>query len=223
MLLADDTPTVRVRSGELAVAFTFYSMSLCVERIHSHAAASCSTQLCQQPHSLRGYVATQARHFAARRGVVVRSERDVDNLINAAVAEPVSTPTSTSSSEFSIREDLVKTRYIAETLLPTRHGKFRLRGYKHSVSLQGLLPVLAVAPAILLTVVALCCSWMVALHSQNQRLSFAAKLKAKATWVETCSAALLFVGGDAASKQLMLLSLCRCHCVSMTLALHQVS
>jgi hypothetical protein len=34
-------------------------------------------------------------------------------------------------------EDLnVKTRYIAETLLPTRHGKFRLRGYKHSVSLR---------------------------------------------------------------------------------------
>jgi hypothetical protein len=27
----------------------------------------------------------------------------------------------------------VKTRFIAETLLPTRYGKFRLRGYKHSV------------------------------------------------------------------------------------------
>ncbi len=26
------------------------------------------------------------------------------------------------------------TRFIAETLLPTRHGNFRLRGYKHSVS-----------------------------------------------------------------------------------------
>jgi hypothetical protein len=36
-----------------------------------------------------------------------------------------------------IAEDLsVKTRYIAETLLPTRHGKFRLRGYKHSVRLR---------------------------------------------------------------------------------------
>jgi hypothetical protein len=33
-----------------------------------------------------------------------------------------------------VPEELVKTRYIAETLLPTRHGKFRLRGYKHSVS-----------------------------------------------------------------------------------------
>eukprot|EP00775_Hariotina_reticulata_P012739 gene12739-12868_t len=32
-----------------------------------------------------------------------------------------------------VPEELVKTRYIAETLLPTRHGKFRLRGYKHSL------------------------------------------------------------------------------------------
>lgn len=32
-----------------------------------------------------------------------------------------------------IEELDVKTRYIAETLLPTRHGNFRLRGYKHSV------------------------------------------------------------------------------------------
>lgn len=31
-------------------------------------------------------------------------------------------------------QQLVKTRFIAETLLPTRHGRFRLRGYKHSVS-----------------------------------------------------------------------------------------
>eukprot|EP00798_Chlamydomonas_sp_ICE-L_P004530 gene4530-14696_t len=27
----------------------------------------------------------------------------------------------------------VITKFIAETLLPTRHGKFRLRGYKHSI------------------------------------------------------------------------------------------
>jgi len=28
----------------------------------------------------------------------------------------------------------VRTVHIAETMLPTRHGNFRLRGYKHSVS-----------------------------------------------------------------------------------------
>jgi hypothetical protein len=33
-----------------------------------------------------------------------------------------------------IDESLVQTRFIAETLLPTKYGKFRLRGYKHSVS-----------------------------------------------------------------------------------------
>ncbi|KAI8466855.1 MAG: GTP cyclohydrolase II-domain-containing protein [Monoraphidium minutum] len=32
-----------------------------------------------------------------------------------------------------IHEALVRTVYIAETLLPTRHGNFRLRGYKHSI------------------------------------------------------------------------------------------
>jgi hypothetical protein len=38
-----------------------------------------------------------------------------------------------SASMASIDESKVQTRFIAETLLPTRHGKFRLRGYKHSV------------------------------------------------------------------------------------------
>ncbi|EFJ51564.1 hypothetical protein VOLCADRAFT_116428, partial [Volvox carteri f. nagariensis] len=33
----------------------------------------------------------------------------------------------------SVDEDQVITTFIAETLLPTRHGKFRLRGYKHSI------------------------------------------------------------------------------------------
>ncbi|MEW5304746.1 MAG: hypothetical protein WDW36_007337 [Sanguina aurantia] len=33
----------------------------------------------------------------------------------------------------SIDDSLVLTKFIAETLLPTRHGIFRLRGYKHSV------------------------------------------------------------------------------------------
>jgi hypothetical protein len=48
--------------------------------------------------------------------------------------EVPSQPSSVSEDvHFGIQEELVKTRFIAETLLPTRHGKFRLRGYKHSV------------------------------------------------------------------------------------------
>lgn len=35
-----------------------------------------------------------------------------------------------------IDETKVVTKFIAETLLPTRHGRFRLRGYKHSVRAQ---------------------------------------------------------------------------------------
>jgi hypothetical protein len=42
----------------------------------------------------------------------------------------------TSTHVSSIDESQVVTRFIAETLLPTRHGKFRLRGYKHSVSMR---------------------------------------------------------------------------------------
>jgi hypothetical protein len=33
-----------------------------------------------------------------------------------------------------IDEKRVITKFIAETLLPTKHGNFRVRGYKHSVS-----------------------------------------------------------------------------------------
>ncbi|GBF98791.1 GTP cyclohydrolase II [Raphidocelis subcapitata] len=32
-----------------------------------------------------------------------------------------------------IHEELVRTVYIAETMLPTKHGNFRLRGYKHTI------------------------------------------------------------------------------------------
>ncbi|WIA29997.1 hypothetical protein OEZ86_000095 [Tetradesmus obliquus] len=45
----------------------------------------------------------------------------------------ISASSAGASKSAPIREDLVKTRFIAETLLPTRHGNFRLRGYKHSL------------------------------------------------------------------------------------------
>lgn len=35
--------------------------------------------------------------------------------------------------EVELLERKIVTKFIAETLLPTRHGKFRVRGYKHSV------------------------------------------------------------------------------------------
>jgi hypothetical protein len=36
-----------------------------------------------------------------------------------------------------LQEKKIITRFVAETLLPTRHGNFRVRAYKHSVGPQG--------------------------------------------------------------------------------------
>lgn len=72
----------------------------------------------------------------------------------------------------------VKTRYIAETLLPTRHGKFRLRGYKHSVSClrhahqarcyDDHTPVCHSVITLMLSLPVCGRSWMVASHSLSQ-------------------------------------------------------
>lgn len=59
------------------------------------------------------------------------SDRDA-----ASYSAPVVTAVPGSASNgvpVSEKDEQVKTRFIAETLLPTKHGKFRLRGYKHSV------------------------------------------------------------------------------------------
>jgi hypothetical protein len=108
-------------------------MSLLADRIGSHGAAtsSCITfsrAACR--HSKRGRRA---------RLLIVRSELKKVEPGSGVFQTLVSNETGISASSAGgksapIREDLVKTRYIAETLLPTRHGNFRLRGYKHSVS-----------------------------------------------------------------------------------------
>lgn len=56
---------------------------------------------------------------------------------NSSSSEAFSTPLTLVNgwpATSSIDDSLVRTKFIAETLLPTRHGIFRLRGYKHSVS-----------------------------------------------------------------------------------------
>lgn len=97
------------------------------ERLSSHKAActSCSRTNCK----LQGRAALLVRRGACldHRNVVHSDVRGGDVVVTEAVS-----PRSDDSEP--IREELVKTRYIAETLLPTRHGAFRLRGYKHSVS-----------------------------------------------------------------------------------------
>jgi len=52
---------------------------------------------------------------------------------DAAAAASAASLAAAAAAAASVDEALVKTRYVAETLLPTRHGAFRLRGYKHTV------------------------------------------------------------------------------------------
>ena len=61
-----------------------------------------------------------------------RSERIRSLSRDTSVPQAASRPPALASLD--VEEVNVVTRFIAETLLPTKHGKFRLRGYKHSVS-----------------------------------------------------------------------------------------
>jgi hypothetical protein len=69
--------------------------------------------------------------------------RQQSHLVCSSIQYEPSTSESTTTTSDHIQrveytpidETRVKTVFIAETLLPTRSGKFRLRGYKHSVGL----------------------------------------------------------------------------------------
>lgn len=118
-------------------------MSL-LERLRSHQTAS-GSGLVQHSHRL------PCPHHACGpwRAQQRSSSRQAPGLVCSSSrtgSEPTSSPPAAAEAPSqqqrieSVKVDplagaeVVKTRYIAETLLPTRHGKFRLRGYKHSVS-----------------------------------------------------------------------------------------
>lgn len=96
------------------------------ERLSSHKTACTS---CSRTHLFSSSrVPSNTKFTRHLRLQVVRSDlRESDVSVTGTLATP-------SSCSKPVQEELVKTRYIAETLLPTRHGAFRLRGYKHSVS-----------------------------------------------------------------------------------------
>ncbi|GIL68484.1 hypothetical protein Vafri_21753 [Volvox africanus] len=107
------------------------------ERIYSHKAASCSQipSNCQVArllaHSFR--VSRPQRGALPRRDLILAftaASGDAVGIQQTAV--PVTSPY-VPTANVSVDEDQVITKFIAETLLPTRHGKFRLRGYKHSI------------------------------------------------------------------------------------------
>lgn len=109
-------------------------MSL-LERISSHQAASGSGLLqLQRSHVCWQGVCGPVRPPRQCSRVVVHSSTKSEECTPSSSA-PVAVETAKQTQRIE-QDSRVKTRYIAETLLPTRHGKFRLRGYKHSVRLK---------------------------------------------------------------------------------------
>lgn len=149
-------------------------MSL-LERISSHSTASGSGLL----HHSRPSLVLQSVC-----GPVLRPRQCSRVLVHSSSRSDECTPSTSApvaveaAAQQRIEDHRVKTRYIAETLLPTRHGKFRLRGYKHSVRLNPA-PVLCTGRDCLSEVAAVplvpkadskvlcCCSLMVASRLQN--------------------------------------------------------
>jgi hypothetical protein len=123
-----------------------------IERISSHAGASPSCSLPARGCRRARYVAPGSGQRAAVRHVRRGLDRDAAAATASVAADLEVVPLSpeqqqqqqqqqlgaaTQQHVSNIDESLVETRFIAETLLPTKHGKFRLRGYKHSVSGAG--------------------------------------------------------------------------------------
>lgn len=135
----------RCGAGTLAPRLRFpitTMLASTADRIASHSRASASS-LPAAP--VRGaWVWSSSRHTG--RGTSARHPcRSVDREASAAAASvsvdlevvplsPQQEEERSSRHVSTIDESQVATRFIAETLLPTKHGNFRLRGYKHSVS-----------------------------------------------------------------------------------------
>jgi hypothetical protein len=124
-----------------------------IERLASHACASASTRAPAPARSCRAILWSKKpsqhklhvchgldRDAAAAAAATVSVEYEVVPLGDAQIQHGTSTHVSL------IDESKVVTRFIAETLLPTRYGMFRLRGYKHSVSISRIYEPQASAP-----------------------------------------------------------------------------
>ena len=132
--------------------------SLLLERVRSHSSAGCSRNsrgrvvllsACAAP---RGGAGFSGLPRVGRRAT--NKAKDLEAGIGAAppkaglIADVQASSSSSSSQQqkkhtaaadppplggYCELDDATETCFIAETLLPTRHGNFRLRGYKHSV------------------------------------------------------------------------------------------
>ncbi len=118
-----------------------------MERLNSHHAASSRSTPCSSQH-MRNFVPNgRTRRPSAFYAFMLASaplrcvrvasgarEAAVAVQLNPSIRQTVPEPCVDEPLALEVDEVKVITKFIAETLLPTKHGKFRLRGYKHSVS-----------------------------------------------------------------------------------------
>jgi GTP cyclohydrolase II len=107
-----------------------------IERMNSHYTASTVSTAFLSPRIGSVY----CRNSKARSLGDLKSSREaltphcVSNSNNASPINGVSSKASyLRVTNHDVDEKRVVTKFVAETLLPTKYGKFRLRGYKHSV------------------------------------------------------------------------------------------
>jgi len=87
---------------------------------------------CPPSRRVRGSAASQVPG-QAHAAIAPFSESEQSSSWPAAHTPIGCTPCMDGAMAVLIEEGKVITKFIAETLLPTRHGKFRVRGYKHSI------------------------------------------------------------------------------------------
>lgn len=103
----------------------------------SHSRQQCRAAWCVPPRA--ALAAQRQRRRAAGRAVRRSSAQPLlasasSNGVPSAAAQGTIEPAADGQQQQQA-DELVWTKFVAETLLPTRHGKFRLRGYRHTVRL----------------------------------------------------------------------------------------
>lgn len=117
-------------------------MITCTERLHSHrhASVSCVGERLSKPRCLYQWSGLIAVH----RQQIQQSGLVAARIVSCSVGQDAEFSTSavglTGEDSFAnndtscdVSDASVLTQFVAETLLPTKYGNFRLRGYKHSV------------------------------------------------------------------------------------------
>lgn len=107
-----------------------------LERQLSSLMASCSPRASSRPWGVARPQRGRTHRivtFASSNENGVSTEQKASTTQGKGLPSVACQPCMDGSLTINIDENKIVTKFIAETLLPTRHGKFRVRGYKHSV------------------------------------------------------------------------------------------